>query len=156
LSEDPLGLNSGDVNPYRYVRNNPISYRDPSGLKLEYGCELARKEFEDDIEAIRSTADGKKLLEYLENSDTVFKINRSWKRELVYRRSENSVYIDPNVNPNIWTNQGYRPASTTRILAHELGHAAGANDEGFQRMENVTTWENSIMGPLEGFSRYAY
>jgi len=32
LTKDPLGLAAGDVNLYRYVGNNPVNYRDPSGL----------------------------------------------------------------------------------------------------------------------------
>lgn len=31
LSEDPLGLSAGDANFYRYVGNNPVQLRDPSG-----------------------------------------------------------------------------------------------------------------------------
>jgi RHS repeat-associated protein len=33
VSEDPIGLESGDVNLYRYVSDNPLNSRDPSGLK---------------------------------------------------------------------------------------------------------------------------
>ena len=32
VSEDPIGLQGGDVNLYRYVRNNPTALTDPSGL----------------------------------------------------------------------------------------------------------------------------
>ena len=32
MSEDPIGLAGGDLNFYRYVSNNPITNRDPSGL----------------------------------------------------------------------------------------------------------------------------
>jgi len=32
LSPDPIGLRGGDTNFYRYVKNNPIRYSDPSGL----------------------------------------------------------------------------------------------------------------------------
>jgi len=31
VSEDPIGLRGGDVNLYRYVANNPVQGRDPSG-----------------------------------------------------------------------------------------------------------------------------
>ena len=32
ISEDPIGFGGGDANLYRYVFNNPVMYRDPSGL----------------------------------------------------------------------------------------------------------------------------
>jgi RHS repeat-associated protein len=32
-SEDPIGFNAGDSNPYRYVANNPLSAGDPNGEK---------------------------------------------------------------------------------------------------------------------------
>jgi len=34
LSEDPIGFAGEDTNLYRYVGNNPVSYRDPSGTIL--------------------------------------------------------------------------------------------------------------------------
>jgi len=32
LQEDPIGFAAGDLNVYRYVNSNPLSYTDPSGL----------------------------------------------------------------------------------------------------------------------------
>jgi RHS repeat-associated protein len=32
LSEDPIGIDAGDTNLYRYVRNNPTNFTDPEGL----------------------------------------------------------------------------------------------------------------------------
>ena len=32
LSEDPIGFAGRDTNLYRYVKNNPIRFRDPTGL----------------------------------------------------------------------------------------------------------------------------
>jgi RHS repeat-associated protein len=32
VSEDPIGFNSGDVNFYAYVGNNPVNFVDPQGL----------------------------------------------------------------------------------------------------------------------------
>jgi RHS repeat-associated protein len=38
ISEDPIGLGSGDVNFYAYVGNNPINNIDPLGLAETSGC----------------------------------------------------------------------------------------------------------------------
>ena len=35
IGKDPIGFNGGDVNLYRYVSNNPVNWRDPSGLDAE-------------------------------------------------------------------------------------------------------------------------
>ncbi len=49
LSPDPDGLLSGDLNPYRYVGNDPVNWRDPSGrgkgpcAKLEALKKLKKK-----------------------------------------------------------------------------------------------------------------
>jgi RHS repeat-associated protein len=46
LSQDPLGLYAGDLNPYRYAGNNSISFRDPTGLDddLVSYAELSRED----------------------------------------------------------------------------------------------------------------
>lgn len=40
LSEDPIGVSSGDFNFYRYVENNPLRFKDPSGKdsRIIYLC----------------------------------------------------------------------------------------------------------------------
>jgi RHS repeat-associated protein len=40
LSEDPIRFNSGDVNFYGYVENNPINAADPDGQKTKVCCRL--------------------------------------------------------------------------------------------------------------------
>ena len=47
ISEDPLVLGGGDVNLYAYVRNNPLGFSDPFGLKSD-----------DIIDALRDFVDG--------------------------------------------------------------------------------------------------
>jgi RHS repeat-associated protein len=38
LQEDPIGLQGGDVNFYRYSNNNPVKYIDPSGHTSRDAC----------------------------------------------------------------------------------------------------------------------
>ena len=37
LRADPIGFESGDINLYRYVRNNPVFWIDNWGLRIIYG-----------------------------------------------------------------------------------------------------------------------
>ena len=60
LSQDPIGLTGDDINFYRYVKNGPTSFADPSGLVLRYPIEFGFA-----IERIRSTATGRELLSRL-------------------------------------------------------------------------------------------
>jgi RHS repeat-associated protein len=46
LSEDPIGIESGDVNYYRYLRNNPVDATDPTGQQeaaSEFGGQVLKK-----------------------------------------------------------------------------------------------------------------
>jgi RHS repeat-associated protein len=46
LSEDPIGMESGDVNFYRYLANNPVDSTDPTGLQeaaSEFGAQVVKK-----------------------------------------------------------------------------------------------------------------
>ena len=45
ISPDPIGLNGGDTNLYRYVLNNPISFIDPEGLDLVRDLQNFRDSF---------------------------------------------------------------------------------------------------------------
>ena len=37
LQPDPIGFGGDPTNLYRYVRNNPLKWSDPSGLQLAFG-----------------------------------------------------------------------------------------------------------------------
>ena len=155
IQKDPIGLNAGDTNLYRYVENNPLIYNDPLGLKLVMGSAQARTELSRSLADIWATKSGNLLLRYLMESPTVYVIDINYDGD--HRRSGNWITVDPTNHPLIFTNKGLLPASTTRILAHELGHLTGVKDKGtFQQMENVRGWENPIMEELENLQRTRY
>ena len=61
--------------------------------------------------------------------------------------------IDPEYHPMIETTAGRKPASTIRIVAHEMGHlATGIRDRGPGRMDNVNANETPVMLEL-GYPR---
>jgi hypothetical protein len=67
------------------------------------------------------------------------------------------IDMDLNAHPEIETTQGWRPASTARILAHEIGHVAyGIGDTGVGRMVNVIANENPVATELGEPARIRY
>jgi hypothetical protein len=62
----------------------------------------------------------------------------------------NSIILDRNdVGASYKSLLGGGTFTFERIFAHELGHAAmGARDDGFMRMNNVSTYENVVMRQL--------
>jgi antirestriction protein ArdC len=65
-----------------------------------------------------------------------------------YDPSNNSINVDPKYHPGVQTADGPEPAPTTAILGHELGHGAGAKDDGPNNMNNVIENENPIRRDL--------
>jgi Flp pilus assembly pilin Flp len=67
------------------------------------------------------------------------------------------IQIDPSSHPVIQTTAGPLPATTLRILAHEIGHAAmGERDDGANNLNNVIANENPVMSALGEPERTAY
>ncbi len=65
-----------------------------------------------------------------------------------YNSRDNSINVDPKLHPRVQTADGPEPAPTTAILGHELGHAAGAEDNGPNKMNNVIENGNPIRRDL--------
>ena len=65
--------------------------------------------------------------------------------------------LDPDFHPEIQTTAGRKPASTVRMLAHEMGHiATNVRDEGPGRMDNVNLNEKPVMLELGYPARTKY
>ena len=72
----------------------------------------------------------------------------------------NIMYVDPDFHPWTQTTKGWRQSETSRIIAHEFGHAVfgdgDVNYMGQPRMRNVILNENPIMEELGEGSRMSY
>ncbi len=157
VSEDPKSFDGGDVNLMAYVGGNPVMGIDPSGLTLAYGDFYSTFIYQRNVNQIATTQRGAELVNKLQGSKTVYTINagNAPNGEPAWREN-NNAYVNPTFHPTMNTDAGPQVASTTRILAHELGHFTGTRDDGPGRMNNINTWENPIMRPLEGYNRTSY
>ncbi len=166
LSKDPILFSGGQGNLYSAVMNDPVNNIDPSGLYLvTSGDWRGQVQIWKAIANLRKTCEGEELYQLLNNSEKIFTLRLRDEFEDFdlatgsrFRPSTNEVIVDPrDVGRRI---PGSRPAGGTfsleRILAHELGHAAGKKDGGVGKMSNVNRWENPIMRRLDGYSRTKY
>jgi RHS repeat-associated protein len=159
ITPDPIGQ-LGGINLYNYVGNNPINFVDFLGLVLWYADVESESIFKPHIKLIMKSQRGRQLLKQLHDDPTIYRIHIGEKDEA--ERRGNDVYLDPDFHPlmvacdktrkDFWFVQ----PSTTRMLAHELGHLTGIRDTGPGRMDNVNLLENPIMYPIEGYYRAFY
>ena len=169
-ARDPLGFAGGDTNLYGYVLQDPVNLEDPSGLFLwpwespvtvEGGTQAQQQVIQADARLIFSTPRGQWLMHEIVgpwyepgNPQTIHLNNQHNDSALL---GDGVVNIDPNDHPCINTTEGRRPASTLRILAHELGHSVtGRGDNGPGMMNNITWNENPIMMELGRPPRISY
>ena len=145
------------MNTYAYVENNPLSYVDPWGLILQYADPASDTAMRPSVLQMMTTPKGRELLKKLNDDPQTYLIHSGFGPHGTNYQLGQDVYVDPNANINIpATDSGTRKFSTTRILAHELGHCTGTLDDGPNNMNNVNKWENSIMFPIEGYNRTRY
>lgn len=154
LTKDPIMFAGGDANLYGYVMQDPINLIDPSGLRLEYGSQDAQRQLSGSLSQIWGTAAGNQLLTTLMESPNTYILDINSSGRNTGNPDTAYVTVDPSSRPYIsGGGLGMFPATTTRILAHELGHLTGMKDIGNL---NVNAWENNIMEQLGGQRRSSY
>jgi RHS repeat-associated protein len=164
--EDPIQFDGEDNNLYAYVRNRPTRFIDPEGetMVIHGYPPSEQKQVENKISRIRRTPMGRRLLECVERSSQTVTIRppRWWQfgpLRSFFNGKTNNLVFDPNWHPSVPTTSGGVPATGTRILAHELGHACGCvsgqpywKDERF----NVPVNENGVMWEMGQPLRIGY
>ena len=130
------------------------------GLVLQYADAASDKAMRPSVKQIMTTPVGRKLLGKLNSDSQTYLIHSGFNSagESNFQQG-NDVYVDPNADIDVPQENACstRKFSTTRILAHELGHLTGTEDgPSDAAMENVNKWENPIMFPLERFNRTRY
>jgi hypothetical protein len=146
------GLTMGQQN----ITTSPRSLT--SKFPVKGGTYGQRQKVRDDIKQILKTSRGK---------DYLAEVDQRGYGVTTHLTKENDAYaddapsahvrIDFRYHPNVETTAGIIPATTTRLLAHEFGHAImGTQDDGPGRMNNIRQNETPIMLELGEPERLSY
>ncbi|WP_318392661.1 RHS repeat-associated core domain-containing protein, partial [Enterobacter sp.] len=151
ITQDPIGL-MGGWNLYIYPLN-PVSSIDSLGLKVTFkGDQEQLKNMKEAYESLRNTKHGNEMIEKLESSEReyIFRGLREGIDHTCFDATEFTFYIDNDSDHAACQYQGkgkackLTPTPLSIVIAHEMGHAMGENDDGPGLMNNVKKHENPV------------
>jgi len=122
LSVDPLNILYPNQSPYCYGGNNPIFYIDPDGMTIyPHGSPEFRKKFEEDLEMLKKTEQGRAIIAYLETPGRIVHVYESNWNKSNFNQNGNIVHYENNN----FINYDYDGVEYVSFIAlgHELKHA---------------------------------
>lgn len=153
--EDMQGFTMGTASATNASAVGSPAQSPKSGVKVVGGEKNDRLNIRSAMKGVLSTPRGKDFVKKIQKEDlkpTIFLGDYHNDFE-----KGGNVYIDPHWPVNIRTTAGEIPATFTRIIAHEFGHAImHDNDDGPNQMNNVIKNENPIMRSLHEPERIEY
>jgi len=161
ISEDPIEFAGGDQNLYAYVRNAPLVYIDPLGLRLDL---TDAGDLVGALQRVRQTKRGAEIFDRLEQLPETYKIvQERGNQPSHYNQRTRTIVVNTSLPEPVCTTAGRKPASAERRLAHEGGHALGypgtsstaAQTEAFE-MNNIRRNENPVVVELGMPERTSY
>ena len=130
-------------------------------MSVAGGTAAQQQQVRDAVDRILSTPRGKQLDDqirgpwYWRGSPKTINLNCNQRDQSELGGA--NIFLDPNYHPEIETSAGWQQASLQRVIAHELGHTLGTDDDGPGRMNNVNLNENPIATQLgEPYVRIRY
>jgi hypothetical protein len=135
-----------NLHAYHYAGNNPVKLRDPTGQILELAPGTGSQEealYNKAIEYIKSSKDGARLIEKLDQSETVYTI-----RVVSEVDDYNSEKKEIRWNPYSALDIDGKLQSSAMGLAHELGHAL-QDDLGMYEGRSQQDLEDEILQFIE-------
>jgi hypothetical protein len=161
VNRDPI-QERGGLNLFEFVNSNPLGWVDLFGFgSVTVGEGPCKDKFQIALDKVKKTKRGKQLIKKIEASEKDILIvavseKCAARGEFGYDDKCGIIGLPPKGGPKVTTSKGDEPASDASMIAHELGHAAGYEDDGPGRMNNINANENPVRKELGEPERTKY